>query len=200
MVKNMNNKEVLKEMLNREVNAVNNLSKVLDFDKIDKAVEKIANCKGNVIFAGCGSSSTAAFRAANIYNFLYIPSIAINVMNALHGEYGMIREGDIFIPISKSGNTEELVQSIPIAKKLGAYIIGLTENDNSYIAENSDIAITFNSLKELDDKDMVATSSTTCSSIILDIIGGAVMKKNNITDKDFKLIHPNGAVGEMLKD
>ena len=47
---------------------------------------------------------------------------------------------------------------------------------------------------------MVATSSTTCSSIILDIIGGAVMKKNNITDKDFKLIHPNGAVGQMLKD
>lgn len=196
----MSNKEVLKEMLGREVNAVTNLEKVLDFDKIDEAVEKIAECKGNVIFAGCGSSSTAAFRAANIYNFLYIPSVAINVMNALHGEYGMIREGDIFIPISKSGNTKELVQSIPIAKKLGAFIIGLTENENSYIAENSDIAITFNSLKELDDKDMVATSSTTCSSIILDIIGGAVMKKNNITDKDFKLIHPNGAVGEMLRD
>lgn len=196
----MSNKEVLKEMLDREVNAVTNLEKVLDFDKIDEAVEKIAKCKGNVIFAGCGSSSTAAFRAANIYNFLYIPSVAINVMNALHGEYGMIREGDIFIPISKSGNTAELVQSIPIAKKLGAYIIGLTENENSYIGENSDIAITFNSLKELDDKDMVATSSTTCSSIILDIIGGAVMKKNNITDKDFKLIHPNGAVGQMLKE
>ena len=71
MVKIMSNKEVLKEMLGREVNAVTNLEKVLDFDKIDEAVEKIAECKGNVIFAGCGSSSTAAFRAANIYNFLY---------------------------------------------------------------------------------------------------------------------------------
>jgi len=196
----MSNKEVLKEMLYREVNAVNNLENVLDFEKLNTAVEKISECKGNVIFAGCGSSSTTAFRAANIYNFLYIPSIAINVMNALHGEYGMIRKDDIFIPISKSGNTEELVQSIPIAKKLGAYVIGLTEDENSYIAKNSDTVIIFKSLKELDEKDMVATSSTTCSSIILDIIGGAVMRKNNITEKDFKLIHPNGAVGKMLKD
>ena len=47
---------------------------------------------------------------------------------------------------------------------------------------------------------MVATSSTTCTSIVLDIIGATVMKINNITDKDFKLIHPYGAVGEMLKD
>lgn len=196
----MSNKIIVKEMLKREVNAVNNLEKSLDFNIVTEASEKIAKCKGNVIFAGCGSSSTAAFRAANIYNFLYIPSIAINVMNGLHGEYGVIRENDIFVPISKSGNTKELMHSIPIAKKLGAYIIAITENKDSYLAKNSDICITFDSLKELDDKEMVATSSTTCTSIVLDIIGATVMKINNITDKDFKLIHPYGAVGEMLKD
>ena len=196
----MNNKEVLRDALKREMDAVKNLEKVLDFDVLDEAVNKIAECKGNVIFAGCGSSSTTAFRAANIYNFIYVPSIAINVMNALHGEYGMIRKGDIFIPISKSGDTEELVSSIPIAKELGAFVIGFTENDNSYIAKNSDLCILFNSLKELDDKDMVATSSTTCSSVILDMICAGIMRKKNITDKDFKLIHPNGAVGHMLND
>lgn len=196
----MNNINTIKELLKREVDAVNNLEKSLNFETVEKASNKIANCKGNIIFAGCGSSSTAAFRAANIYNFLYIPSIAINVMNGLHGEYGIIRENDIFVPISKSGNTKELMHSIPIAKKLGAYIIAITENKDSYLAKNSDICITFDSLKELDDKEMVATSSTTCTSIVLDIIGATVMKINNITDKDFKLIHPYGAVGEMLKD
>lgn len=196
----MNNINTIKELLKREVDAVNNLEKSLNFETVEKASNKIANCKGNIIFAGCGSSSTAAFRAANIYNFLYIPSIAINVMNGLHGEYGIIRENDIFVPISKSGNTKELMHSIPIAKKLGAYIIAITENEDSYLAKNSDICITFDSLKELDDKEMVATSSTTCTSIVLDIIGATVMKINNITDKDFKLIHPYGAVGEMLKD
>ncbi|MGN8914258.1 SIS domain-containing protein [Anaerofustis butyriciformans] len=196
----MNNINTIKELLKREVDAVNNLEKSLNFEIVEKASNKIANCKGNIIFAGCGSSSTAAFRAANIYNFLYIPSIAINVMNGLHGEYGVIRENDIFVPISKSGNTKELMHSIPIAKKLGAYIIAITENKDSYLAKNSDICITFDSLKELDDKEMVATSSTTCTSIVLDIIGATVMKINNITDKDFKLIHPYGAVGEMLKD
>lgn len=196
----MNNINTIKELLKREVDAVNNLEKSLNFEIVEKASNKIANCKGNIIFAGCGSSSTAAFRAANIYNFLYIPSIAINVMNGLHGEYGIIRENDIFVPISKSGNTKELMHSIPIAKKLGAYIIAITENEDSYLAKNSDICITFDSLKELDDKEMVATSSTTCTSIVLDIIGATVMKINNITDKDFKLIHPYGAVGEMLKD
>lgn len=196
----MNNINTIKELLKREVDAVNNLEKSLNFEIVEKASNKIANCKGNIIFAGCGSSSTTAFRAANIYNFLYIPSIAINVMNGLHGEYGVIRKNDIFVPISKSGNTKELMHSIPIAKKLGAYIIAITENKDSYLAKNSDICIMFDSLKELDDKDMVATSSTTCTSIVLDIIGATVMKINNITDKDFKLIHPYGAVGEMLKD
>ena len=190
----MNNINTIKELLKREVDAVNNLEKSLNFEIVEKASNKIANCKGNIIFAGCGSSSTAAFRAANIYNFLYIPSIAINVMNGLHGEYGVIRENDIFVPISKSGNTKELMHSIPIAKKLGAYIIAITENKDSYLAKNSDICITFDSLKELDDKEMVATSSTTCTSIVLDIIGATVMKINNITDKDFKLIHRYGAV------
>ena len=60
-----------------------------------------------------------------------------------------------FVPISKSGNTKELMHSIPIAKKLGAYIIAITENKDSYLAKNSDICITFDSLKELDDKEMV---------------------------------------------
>lgn len=197
ILKNISN---LKELLAREIEAVKNLEESLDFDMLDKVVEKINDCSGNVIFAGCGSSSTAAFRAANIYNFLFVPSVAINVMNALHGEYGMIRKGDIFVAISKSGNTKELIDSIPIAKKLGAYIIGLTEEKDSYIGNNSDLTITFNSIKELDDEDMVATSSTTCMSVILDVIGGAIMKKKGITPNDFKLIHPNGAVGEMLKD
>ena len=196
----MDNKNNLSQLIDIEINAVNNLKKSLDFDVLDRAVEKMATCPGNIIFAGCGSSSTAAFRAANIYNFVYAPSVAINVMNALHGEYGMIRKGDIFVPISKSGNTEELAKSIPIAKRLGAYVIGLTENADSVISRESDLCILFNSSRELDELDMVATSSTTCESIILDIICGAIMRRNGITERDFKLIHPNGAVGDMLRD
>ena len=196
----MNNIDTLITLLHIEVSAVDKLEKSLDFEVLDKVVEKMATCQGNVIFAGCGSSSTAAYRAANIFNFVYVPSIAINVMNALHGEYGMIRKGDIFVPISKSGSTEELEMSIPIAKRLGAYVIALTENSDSSIARQSDLCITFDSSRELDDMDMVATSSTTCESIILDIICAAIMKRNNITKKDFKLIHPNGAVGKMLED
>lgn len=196
----MNNQEILKEMLKRERDAVDNLINVLDFEKLEKAALMIAECKGHVIFAGCGGSSSAAYRAANIYNFLYIPSIAINVMNGLHGEYGLIKSEDIFVPISKSGNTQELKQSIDIAKKLGATIISLTETEGSYLDTQADLSIIFKSGKEVDDLDMVATSSTTVESVVLDIIGATVMKINNITEKDFKLIHPNGAVGEMLKD
>jgi len=196
----MDTKDILKQMLSRETKAVDNLINVLDFDILEKVAEEFICCKGNVIFAGCGGSSAAAYRAANIYNFLYVPSIAVNVLNCLHGEFGMLRKEDIFVAISKSGNTKELVQSIEIAKKFGCKIISLTETEDSYLAKNADLCILFKSGDEVDDLQMVATTSTTVESIILDMIVGTIMRLKGITEKDFKLIHPNGAVGDMLRE
>lgn len=196
----MDTKLILKDMLRREREAVDNLDNILDYEMLDKVANLIANCKGNVIFAGCGGSSSATYRAANICNFLYVPSISINVLNALHGEFGMLRKDDIFVAISKSGNTKELVQSIEVAKKFGCTIVSLTETEDSYLGKNVDYPIIFKSGDEVDDLQMVATTSTTIESLILDMIVGTIMRIKGITEKDFQLIHPNGAVGDMLRD
>lgn len=196
----MDTKLILKDMLRREREAVDNLDSILDYEMLDKVANLIANCKGNVIFAGCGGSSSATYRAANIYNFLYVPSISLNVLNALHGEFGMLRKDDIFVAISKSGNTKELVQSIEVAKKFGCTIVSLTETEDSYLGKNVDYPIIFKSGDEVDDLQMVATTSTTIESLILDMIVGTIMRIKGITEKDFQLIHPNGAVGDMLRD
>lgn len=196
----MDTKLILKDMLRREREAVDNLDSILDYEMLDRVANLIANCKGNVIFAGCGGSSSATYRAANIYNFLYVPSISLNVLNALHGEFGMLRKDDIFVAISKSGNTKELVQSIEVAKKFGCTIVSLTETEDSYLGKNVDYPIIFKSGDEVDDLQMVATTSTTIESLILDMIVGTIMRIKGITEKDFQLIHPNGAVGDMLRD
>ena len=183
----------------RQAQALSNLENILDLDVMDKAADLIADCKGSIILCGCGSSGTVAFRGMSTLNFVYRPAHCLSVVDAPHGDFGMIREGDILICISKGGNTKEIVDAIPIAKKLGATVIGITEGKDSKIANMADVAIISSSGHECDDWDMVATTSTTTSMVILDALTIAAMNKNGIGPRQFALIHPGGAVGEMLK-
>lgn len=197
----INYADIFLNTIDTQANAVSNLKNVLDFDVMENAAKTIASCKGSIIVAGCGSSGTVAFRAMSVFNFIYRPTHCISLVDAPHGDFGMIRPGDIFMVFSKGGNTKEVVDAIPIAKKLGAFVMCVTEGKDSKAALMSDLAIISNSGHECDGGlEMVATTSTTASMVIVDALAMAVMKKNNIGPREFALIHPGGAVGDMLKD
>ena len=113
-------------------------------DPVDKqcyiaAVEMIAQCRGRIITTGCGTSGACAKKVSQVFNCVDRASQFLNPADAPHGDYGMIRPGDIVIIISKSGKTVEMINLLPVAKARGAKIITVTENPASPIAKESDL-------------------------------------------------------------
>ena len=127
-----------------EAHAVAELANTVDRECYVKAVQMIAECKGRIITTGCGTSGACAKKVSQVFNCVDRASQFLNPADAPHGDYGMIRPGDIVIIISKGGKTTEMINLIPVAKARGARIITVTENPDSPIAKDSDLNLILN--------------------------------------------------------
>lgn len=181
-----------------EANAVARLSDTVDRDSYVKAVQMIAECEGRIITTGCGTSGACAKKVSQVFNCVDRASQFLNPADAPHGDYGMIRPGDIVIIISKSGKTTEMINLIPVAKARGASIITVTENPGSPIALLSDLNLILNTGEEACPYQCLSTTSVTAVFALFDAVSIGCMLYNGIDKNYFKLVHPAGGVGAML--
>jgi len=181
-----------------EANAVAALKHTVDREQIADAVELIAMAKGRIIVTGCGTSGVAAVKIAQVFNCVDRAAQYLNPADAPHGDYGMIREGDVVIIITKSGKTREMNELIPVAKMRGARILCVTENPDSYVYANSDHRLLLNTGEEACPYQCLSTTSVTAVFALFDAISIGVMLYNGIDANYFRLVHPGGGVGEML--
>lgn len=183
-----------------ESNAVAELANTVDRDCYVKAVQMIAQCSGRIITTGCGTSGACAKKVSQVFNCVDRASQFLNPADAPHGDYGMIRPGDIVIIISKSGKTTEMIDLIPVAKTRGAKIITVTENPDSPIALKSDLNLILNTGLEACPYQCLSTTSVTAVFALFDAISIGCMLYNGIDRDYFKLVHPAGGVGAMLAE
>ncbi len=189
------------EILNIEWNAINRLIETLDRKVMEQIIELLLQVKPKghkVITAGCGTSGSVAVRVAHTLSVCEIPAFYCCPANSVHGGVGAIQKDDVVILFSKGGNTQEIVNYIPICKVKGAVIIGVSQNDNSLLAKHSDIYFKVQIDQESDMFNMCASASCTAYCAVWDAIAFTVMKYNGYTIEDLKLIHPGGKVGELL--
>ncbi len=194
-------KEIYESALNtfaNEAHAVADLANTVDRDCYVKAVQMIAECEGRIITTGCGTSGAAAKKVSQVFNCVDRASQFLNPADAPHGDYGMIRKGDIIIIISKSGKTTEMINLIPVAKIRGAKIISVTENPESPIATQSDLNLILNTGLEACPYQCLSTTSVTAVFALFDAISIGCMLYNGIDKEYFKVVHPAGGVGAML--
>ena len=186
-----------KEVVKIESEAVRSL-----IDKIDgefvKAVNAIAESRGRVVFTGMGKSGLIARKIVATFNSTGTAAISLHPSDALHGDLGMVRGEDIIILISKSGNTDELNNLIPMLKRLGVTLIGMVGDKNSNIARESDIVLDVSVAEEACPHDLAPTSSTTVSLVMGDALAVALLQKRGFTADDFALLHPGGSLGKRL--
>ena len=195
--------EIIKSALNtfaNEANAVAQLANTVDMDKYAQAVKMIAECKGRIITSGCGTSGACAKKVSQVFNCVDRASQFLNPADAPHGDYGMVREGDIIIIITKSGKTREMIDLIPVAKVRGAKIISVTENPDSDVAKNSDLCILLSTGPEACPYQCLSTTSVTAVFALFDAISIGCMLYNGINKEYFKVVHPAGGVGAMLAE
>ena len=188
----------VERVVKAEAEELQKLSERFDKDAVLRTAKALQNCKGKVVLAGCGTSGQAAKKIAHTLCCIEIPAIYMCPADAVHGELGLLQEGDILILISKGGNTEELVTLIPACKTKKATLIGVSEDPESAIAKNADIFLEIKTDREPDPFNMLATASTLAVISMFDGICIALAQRKGFTRDQFAVIHPHGAVGARL--
>lgn len=197
----MHKEEIVSEIhraLRIEAESIAALNEELDDDAAVAVAQAIADCKGRVVLSACGTSAMAAKKITHSLCCIERPALFLTPSDAVHGALGVLQKGDVFILISKGGNTKELTCLIPACKSKGATLVGVSENPDSIIAREADIYLKVRVAKEPCRFNMLATASTLAVISTFDAICIALMQMTGYTREQFAVIHPAGAVGERL--
>jgi len=180
-----------------ESEAIANLSGLLTED-FANATELIYNSKGRLIVTGIGKSAIIAQKIVATMNSTGTPSMFLHASEAIHGDLGMVQPGDVVICISKSGNSPEIKVLVPILKRFGNTLIGMTGNITSFLAKGSDYVLDTTVATEACPLNLAPTNSTTAQLVMGDAIAVCLMELRGFKAEDFAKYHPGGALGKKL--
>jgi arabinose-5-phosphate isomerase len=183
--------DLARKVLQIEADAVKAL-----VDRIDEsflaAVELIHGRKGRVVVSGMGKSGHIARKIASTMASTGTPAYFVHPAEASHGDLGMIDAGDVFIAISYSGGSEELVDIVPLVKRRGAKLIAITGNPGSALARDADVHLDAAVAQEACPHNLAPTASTTAALALGDALAVALLDARGFTKDDFARSHPRG--------
>ena len=186
-----------KEVIRIEAEAVANLSDSINSEFV-KAVELIYNSKGRVVLTGMGKSGLIARKIVSTLNSTGTASIYLHPTDALHGDLGMVRKEDVVILLSKSGNTEEIVNLLPLLKRIDVALIAMCGEEDSKLCKECDIFLNISVKEEACPHDLAPTASTTATLAMGDALAIALLQRRGFTAEDFAFLHPGGSLGKRL--
>ncbi|MEK7203818.1 MAG: KpsF/GutQ family sugar-phosphate isomerase [Patescibacteria group bacterium] len=192
-----NARKKIKELLKKEILAVQNLSKVINSD-FDKAVNLVNKASGKVVVSGVGKSGHVGMKIAATMTSLGIPSIFLNPNEALHGDLGIVSDDDVLLAISFSGETRELIKVARHLKKHGLVVISIVGDKNSPLARISNINLNIKIKEEGSPFNLAPMASTTATLVLGDLLAVALSIRRGFTKKDFADFHPGGTLGLKL--
>jgi arabinose-5-phosphate isomerase len=167
-------------------------------DEIPKCVEMILGCKGKLIVTGVGKSGLIGAKMAATFASTGTPSFFLHPTEALHGDLGMMGEGDVVLAISYSGESPELNAILPHIKRFNIPLIGMTRSSSSTLASFSDVVIDISVAVEACPLNIAPTSSTTLTLALGDALAVCLMEAREFKKEDFASFHPGGALGKQL--
>lgn len=184
-----------KEVLDIEANSILRLKNNIG-EEFDKAVEILYNCKGRVIVTGMGKSGLIGRKIAATLTSTGTPSYFLHPAESTHGDSGIITRNDVVIAISNSGETQELLNLLPLIKRFGVTMIGMTGKMNSTLAHSSDVTLNISVEREACPLNKAPTASTTATLAMGDALAVCLLKKRGFSEQDFLIFHPSGALGK----
>jgi len=163
-----------------------------------RAVQILSSSKGRVVVTGLGKSGLIGRKICATLASTGTPALFMHPAEALHGDLGMTVAEDVFLALSNSGHTEELIGLLPSLKLFGNKLIAITGNADSVLAKNADAAIVYQIEKEGCPLNLAPMATTTASLVIGDALAAALMKIKHFESHDFARFHPRGALGRKL--
>ncbi len=186
-----------RQVIEIEAQAISNLSAKLGKEFVS-ACELMLDCRGRVIVSGIGKSGHIARKIASTLASTGTPAFFVHPAEASHGDLGMVTPDDVFVALSNSGTTEELLTIVPLVKRLGAKLIALTGNPNSALARLADCHLDVAVQREACPLNLAPTASTTAALAMGDALAVALLEARGFGEEDFASSHPGGAIGRKL--
>ena len=184
-------------VLRTEADALLELEPKLD-DAFVAAVRALHDAPGRVIVSGMGKSGHIARKMAATFASTGTPAYFVHPAEASHGDLGMVTGDDVFLALSYSGESDELMAILPVLRRLGTRIIALTGNSQSSLAREADIVLDGSVAREACPHNLAPTASTTAALALGDALAVALLEARGFSPEDFALSHPGGALGRRL--
>ena len=167
----------------------------------DKAVALITYALANrnkLVVVGVGKSGNIGRKIAATFTSTGAPAVLLDSVDALHGDLGILNDGDIVLALSYSGETDELIDLLPAMKRFSVRVIAITSAPKSTLGQHADVVLNVKVPKEACPFNMAPTASTTASLVMGDALAMAVLDARGFKKSDFAQRHPNGAIGRAL--
>lgn len=190
--------EIAKQTIDREVEALRAMEAGLN-GEFTQALDIIEKNKGRVIVTGMGKSGHVGSKIAATFASTGTPAFFLHPSEASHGDLGMITKSDVVVAISNSGESKELLDILQYCRRFSIPLIAITKNAESSLGKNSDLILLLPDNREACPLGLAPMSSTTATMVMGDILAAALMVRRGFTEQDFKLRHPGGKLGSILR-
>lgn len=189
--------DLAKEVLDIEAHSILRLKNSIN-ESFDKAIDILYACKGRVIVTGMGKSGLIGKKIAATLSSTGTPSYFLHPAESTHGDSGIITRDDVIIAISNSGETQELLNLLPLIKRFGVPMIALTGGLTSTLAKTSEVFLDISVEKEACPLNKAPTASTTATLAMGDALAVCLLEKRGFSEEDFLVFHPGGALGRGI--
>lgn len=159
-----------------------------------KALER----RGKIVVVGVGKSGHIGEKIAATLTSTGAPAVVLNSLNALHGDLGVIADGDVILALSYSGETEELINLLPALARFDVRIVSMTGNAKSFLAANSHVHLDVRVEREACPLNLAPTASTTAMLVLGDALAMVLLEARGFREEDFARYHPGGKLGRTL--
>lgn len=191
--------DIARQTIRIEAEALLALAESLDEGTDFQAcVEAIAATPGRLVITGIGKSAIVAQKITATLNSTGTPALFLHAADAIHGDLGMIRNHDLVLCISKSGESSEIKVLVPLVRNFGNPLIAMTANRQSTLARQADFLLWTPIEQEADPNNLAPTASTTAQMALGDALAVALLAHKGFSPGDFAKFHPGGALGKQL--
>ena len=186
-----------RQVIKAEAEAISLVESVVD-ESFAEAVEMIYQCSGSVIVSGIGKAGIIGQKISATMASTGTPSHFLHPAEAVHGDLGRLRKGDIVLVLSYGGETDEVTRLINLVKQLEIKLIAITGVDDSTLSKHSDVILCMGQVSEACPLGVAPSVSTTCMLAIGDALAFTLMKARNFGVEDYVRFHPGGSLGAKL--
>jgi arabinose-5-phosphate isomerase len=189
--------EFARDVLRVETEALDLVRERLDAS-IARAAQTILDCQGNVLVTGMGKAGLVGHKLAGTLCSTGTRAFPLHPADAVHGDLGRVRHGDVVLALSQSGETEEVVRLVPSLRHAGATLIAITGQASSTLGRGSHVCVELGPIAEACPLGLAPSASTTAMMAVGDALALLVSRLRNFTADEFALNHPGGSLGRML--